>query len=110
MRDTLERLRDIQEAIGEITKYTYQGRRSFDENELIQVWVIRHLEIIGEAARAVPQDFKDRHPDIPWRRINGMRNVLVHMYFKVDLDSVWAVVEHDLPDLKTSIDVLLGPG
>ena len=39
-----------------------------------------------------------------------MRNVLVHMYFKVDLDSVWAVVEHDLPDLKTSIDVLLGPG
>jgi uncharacterized protein with HEPN domain len=57
VRDTFERLRDIQEAITRITKYTNQGRDTFDENELVQTWVIHHLEIIGEAVRAIPQDF-----------------------------------------------------
>jgi uncharacterized protein with HEPN domain len=110
VRDTFERLRDIQEAIENITQYTDQGRHSFNENELIQIWVIRHLEIIGEAARAIPGDFKDRHPEIPWRRINGMRNVLVHIYFGIDLKIVWAVVERDLPVLKVSVDALLSTG
>lgn len=63
MRDTTERLRDIQEAINNITKYTSKGRQVFDEDELVQTWVIRHLEIIGEATRAIPQEFKARHPE-----------------------------------------------
>jgi uncharacterized protein with HEPN domain len=58
MRDTNERLHDIQEAIDNINKYTNQGRERFDHDELVQTWVIRHMEIIGEAARAIPQDFK----------------------------------------------------
>ena len=110
MRDTFERLRDIQEAITRITKYTNQGRDTFDENELVQTWVIHHLEIIGEAVRAIPQDFKDQHPEISWRQITGMRNVLVHVYFGISRDRVWAVVERDLPNLKTSIDALLNTG
>ena len=110
MRDVFERLRDIQEAITRITKYTNQGRDAFDQNELVQTWVIHHLEIIGEAVRAIPQDFKDQHPEIPWRQITGMRNVLVHIYFGINRDRVWAVVEHDLPNLKTSIDALLNTG
>ena len=65
MRDTSERLRDIQLSIANISKYTSQGRSSFDENELVQMWVIKHLEIIGEAARAIPQDFKESYPSIP---------------------------------------------
>jgi uncharacterized protein with HEPN domain len=107
VRDVFERLRDIQEAIEQIWKYTNQGRDLFDQNELVQTWVIHHLEIIGEAARAISQDFRDLHPEISWRQINGMRNILVHHYFGINKDRVWAVVENDLPDLKSSVDAIL---
>ena len=107
MRDVYERLRNIQEAIERIWKYTNQGQDLFDQDELIQTWVIHHLEIIGHAARAIPQDFRDLHPEISWRQINGMRNILVHHYFGINRDRVWAVVEHDLPGLKSSVDALL---
>ncbi len=56
MRDVSERLRNIQEAIAQVTKYTDPGRQSFDQNELVRIWVIHHLEIIGEAARSIPMD------------------------------------------------------
>lgn len=72
MRDVHERLCDIQEAIVRITKYTDKGRHAFDHDELVQTWVIHHLEIIGEAARAIPQDYRDLHPEIPWKQISGM--------------------------------------
>ncbi len=107
MRNITKRLRDIQEAITRIMRYTNQGRQVFDQNELVQTWVIHHLEIIGEAARAIPQDFKNHHPEIPWGQISGMRNILVHIYFGIDQDIVWQVVERDLPILKTSIDTIL---
>ncbi len=110
MRDTYERLRDIQEATTRIMKYTNQGRQVFDQDELVQTWVIHHLEIIGEAARAIPQDFKNNHPEIPWGQISGMRNILIHIYFGIDRDIVWQVVERDLPILKTSVDAILNTG
>jgi uncharacterized protein with HEPN domain len=107
MRDTIERLRDIQEAITQIMKYTNQGREGFDQNELIQGWVILRLVIIGEAVRTIPQDYKNNHPEVPWEQINRMRNILVHIYFGINLDRVWSVVEDDLPILKISIDAIL---
>ncbi len=107
MREPVERLRDIHEAIIQIEKYTQQGRASFDQNELVQTWVIHHLEIIGEAARAIPQSYRISSPEIPWKQISGMRNILIHMYFGVDHDLVWQVVERDLPHLKVSIETLL---
>ena len=107
MRDTSERLRDIQETIARITKYTDVGRQSFDQNELVQTWVVHNLEIIGEASRSIPQEYKDKHPTIEWARISRMRNVLIHIYFGVDPDIVWEVVERDLPNLKTQIDAIL---
>ena len=64
MRETVERLRDIHEAIVRIEKYTQLGRTFFDQDELIQTWVIHHLEIIGEAARAIPQDYRRSHPEV----------------------------------------------
>jgi len=70
-------------------------------------WVIHHLEIIGEAIRTIPQDFRNLHPEISWRQIYGMRNILVHHYFGINLDQVWTAVEHDLPVLKSSVDALL---
>jgi uncharacterized protein with HEPN domain len=107
VRDTNKRLGDIQEAIDHITKYTNLGREKFDQDELVQVWVIRHLEIIGEAVRTIPQDFKQKHPEIAWAQINRMRNILVHIYFGIDHDIIWEVVTQDLPPLKASIDALV---
>lgn len=107
MRDDRERFLDILESIERIEKYTAQGRRTFEENELIQTWVIHHLQIIGEAARSISEDFKEAHPGIPWSSMIGMRNILVHAYFGIDLEVTWSVIERDLPDLKAKIELII---
>ncbi len=103
MRDYNEMLLDILEAIERIEKYAARGRETFEQDELIQTWIVHHLQIIGEAARALPDSFRKKYPEIPWSKIIGMRNILVHTYFGIDVDVVWAVVVNDLPDLKQKI-------
>jgi len=101
MRDDRERLLDIVEAIERIEKYTARGRPAFDESELIQTWVLHHLQIIGEAVRALSVETMSRSDEIEWQKIVGMRNILVHNYFSIDTDIVWAVIENDLQILKS---------
>ena len=96
MRDDRERLLDIQQAIAKVEKYAVRGRQAFEQEELIQNWMIRHLQIIGEAARALSGEFRQAHPDWPWPQMIGMRNVLVHSYFDIDAAIVWGVIEKDL--------------
>ena len=107
MRDDRERLLDIQEAIERIEKYATQGRQAFEQDELIQTWIVHHLQIIGEDARAITTTLRDQYPAVPWTNIIGMRNILVHDYFGIDTDIVWAVVEDDLELLKTNIANML---
>jgi len=107
MRDDRERLLDIKEAIGNIKKYSVKGRRTFEEEELVQNWIIHHLQIIGEAAVKISDDFQEQHPDVPWPKIIGMRNILVHDYFRIDINAVWAVVENDIPQLEQQIELFL---
>jgi uncharacterized protein with HEPN domain len=107
MRDVSERLRDIQEAISRIERYAVRGRAAFDQDELIQNWIVHHLQIIGEAVATLPSDVRDLAPDIPWRKVVGMRNILVHHYFSIDGDTVWGVIEQDLPQLRRAVDTLL---
>ncbi len=104
MRDYNERLLDILEAIENIEKYASCGHEVFENDELIQTWIIHHLQILGEAAIALPDSFRKKYPEIPWSKIIGMRNILVHNYFGVDVDVVWAVVVNDIPDLKQKIE------
>jgi len=104
MRDPRERLQDILEAIGHIERYAVRGREAFEKDELIQNWFIRYLQIIGEAARALPQDVRDRIPEVPWSKIIGMRHILVHTYFGLDTSIIWDVVEWELPILKREIE------
>jgi len=107
MRDPKERLRDILEAIDKIVRYAARGREEFEKNELIQNWFIRHLQIIGEAARALPQDLREGDQRIPWSKIIGMRHILTHDYFEIDTEVVWKVVERDLPAVKKEVEVIL---
>ena len=107
MRDDRERLFDILEAIERIERYAQQGQAAFEAQELIQVWMLHHLQIIGEASRSLSEDLKDQHPTIPWSQIVGMRNILVHAYFGIDTDLVWEVVERDLAALKRTVEEML---
>jgi uncharacterized protein with HEPN domain len=107
VRDDREKLHDILEAIERINRYVVLGRERFDTDELVQTWFIQHLQIIGEAARAFAQETRELSPDIPWKQIIGMRNVLTHNYFEIDLDIVWLAVTVNIPRLQPQIEALL---
>lgn len=101
-------LRDILRAISAIERYTEAGKDAFFANELIQDAVVRRLETMGEAARNVSIGLRDAEKAVPWKLMIGTRDNLTHGYFKVDLDVVWAIVEHDLTPLKREIARILG--
>ena len=76
MRDDKERLKDILEAIEKIEKYAKRGKHIFEQEELIQIWIIHHLQIIGEASAAMSQILIRQYPEVPWRDISYFRNIL----------------------------------
>lgn len=94
----------ILECIARIEEYTANiTSAEFFKSSQLQDAVIRRIEIIGEAAKNVPDEFKNKWPDIPWKQMAGMRDILVHEYFGVDLDLTWQVVKEDLSKLKENI-------
>ncbi|OQA41416.1 MAG: hypothetical protein BWY52_02570 [Chloroflexi bacterium ADurb.Bin325] len=107
MRRDRDRLLDIMEAIEKIEKHLSPNIDAFADDEMRQVWVIHHLQIIGEAAYGLSQEFRANHAEIPWAQIIGMRHVLVHGYFDIDLDIVWAAIEKDIPPLKAAVAAVL---
>ncbi|WOD38190.1 DUF86 domain-containing protein [Nodosilinea sp. E11] len=107
MRSDREKLEDILEAIERIERYAVQGVQAFEQSELIQVWFIQNLQVIGEASRSLSASIREQHPEVPWSQIIGMRNVLAHNYFEVDVDIVWTVIDQELPALKQNIASIL---
>jgi len=95
------------DAITRIERYSIHGREAFDREELYQTWMVHHIQLIGEAARLVSEVTRTAHAEVPWNLIVGMRNILVHRYFRVDTDEVWAAVENDLPILKAQLLMIL---
>jgi uncharacterized protein with HEPN domain len=107
VRTDQERLIDAIEAIHRIGKHTRLGETEFRHNELIQSWVVRHLQILGEAVRGLSPELRSRYSELPWAEIVGMRNILVHDYFDIDEDIVWSVVQDELPALRRSLERIL---
>ena len=103
-------LLDILIAARRALKYM-QGvsRIDFEKNEMLQDAVTRPLEIIGEAAGQVSEEYREAHIDIPWHKMIGMRNRLIHEYFRVNYGAVWDTVKDDLPELIQSLDKLVPP-
>jgi uncharacterized protein with HEPN domain len=97
----------IRDAIQGIVEYTRGGREAFVASSIVQDAVVRNLEIIGEAVKNLSEPLRTDHPQVPWKRIAGMRDKVVHEYFGVNLQLVWEVVERDLPQLRLGIDSIL---
>ena len=108
-KDDLIYVRHILTCIGSIEEYTEQMTfGKFLLNKLVQDGVLRNLEIIGEATKNISDEFRNQHPEIPWRKMAGMRDKLIHDYIGVDMESVWKVVEQSIPELKMLLSKLEG--
>jgi uncharacterized protein with HEPN domain len=95
------------EDIARIEKFTADGKTAFLASELNQGAVLRYLQTLGEAIKRLSVSLHIRYPDVAWRGIVAMRNVLVHDYLEIDLDDIWDIVELDLPVLKSQIQTML---
>ena len=96
---------DILDSIKNIEKFMKGlNKEKFSKDNLRQSAIIRQLEIIGEAVKNIPSSFREKHPKIPWKDIAGLRDILSHAYFGVNMDRVWNIVEKDLPTLKREIE------
>ena len=98
----------ILESIEKIFKYTESITvHAFVEQDIIHDAVLRNFEIMGEATKKLSQDFREKHNDVPWKKMAGTRDILIHDYLGVDLIAVWNTIESDLPALKSQLTRIL---
>jgi uncharacterized protein with HEPN domain len=101
-------LKHILDAIAKIKTYTQNKTlKEFENNNLLQDGVIREIEIIGEAAKMLSKQLKEKYNQVPWKDIAGMRDKLIHGYFGVDLGAVWKTVKEDIPALEENVKKIL---
>lgn len=109
-RDWQNRIRDVLEAIAEIREFT--SEITFDQfqdgRKTIRA-VLYNLAIIGEAVRVIPPELEAAHPEIPWDDVRGMRNIVIHEYFQVNLSIIWQTIQEDLISLEFSFRQLINP-
>jgi uncharacterized protein with HEPN domain len=100
-------LQHLRDALRAVLEYTANGQAAFFESRMMQDAVVRNLEVVGEAVKGLDAETRARATDVPWRRIAGMRDVLIHHYFGVDLEVVWRVVEVEVPSLLVLVEKLI---
>jgi uncharacterized protein with HEPN domain len=105
MRGSKVYLGDIRRSIEKIERYTkgIKSKYAFSKNDLVVDAVTRNLQIIGEAVKNIPLDAKKKHPEIEWKKIAGLRDILTHAYFGVEISIIWDIIENYLPELKVAV-------
>ena len=107
--EDIVRLHHMLDAARKAVEYTETCKRTdLDKDEKLALAVVRLLEILGEAAKSVSRDFRQNHPEIPWRQIASTRDRLIHGYFDVDLGIVWQIISVELPPLLEQLEKALG--
>lgn len=102
------RIGDILQAIEKVERYVENMTwAKFKQNDLVIDAVVRNFEIIGEASKSIPQSVQKSYPDIPWKEMKGMRDILIHEYFGVDTKILWHAAKHNLPALQKQLKSLL---
>ena len=107
MKDDRAYLQHIRDAIQQVRSYTQEGKEPFLADRKSQDATVRNLEIIGEAVKKLSPRLRSTRPDVPWKRIAGMRDKMIHDYFGVDHRLVWDVVERELPKLLRVVEEFL---
>jgi uncharacterized protein with HEPN domain len=108
-KDPRVHLAQILERIDRINEYTTDGKEAFFADERTQDAVIRNFEVIGEAAKRIPDEYRKDHLSIPWRELAGFRDVLIHQYEGVSIDEIWQIIERNLEPLRKAITEILPP-
>ena len=105
LRTDKVRIRHILDASKEAVEFTKgRSRAELDSDRKLNLSLVRLLEVIGEAARGMSDEFRTQHPELPWKKMVGMRDRLIHGYYDVDLDVVWETATEDLPELVNRLE------
>lgn len=108
MRDTALYLKEIVAAMNAIEGFVSDvDFREFQDNDMLSSAVIRKFEIMGEAAKMVPDDMRSRHPGVPWKEMAGMRDRLIHFYFGIKFELVWATIQDVIPRVKPLVQKII---
>jgi len=107
MRSDRLRLQDILDSITAIQRHTPATRQQFDADEPVRSHILLHVQIIGEAVSNLSQTLRDNNPQVPWKPIMRMRNIIAHVYFGIDWNEVWRVATSDVAVLRPQIEMIL---
>jgi uncharacterized protein with HEPN domain len=101
------RLLEILDAIARVQRHAAAGQKAFFEDERVHDAVLYRIGSVGESVKGLSSPFKARHPEVPWKQMAGIRDIVNHKYYGIDLTIIWNTIENEFPPLKASVERIL---